>query len=131
MQMELKNATLALKRFQPALKVVPNTAAEHGTVAEATGQTQPGRRQVLRFDGAERDSRGRLNAPFDNTSGRTRGPAPPCLADAVIVVAGPCQNTLALGRRTRLWRQGPGSCNTCTTPTWNMFPQTGKLVSCK
>lgn len=94
-----ENATLALKRFQPVLKVVPNTAAEHGTVAEATRQTQPGRRQVLRFDGAERDSRGRLNAPFDNTSGRTRGPAPPCLADAVTVVAGPV--------RTH-WRSGDG-----------------------
>lgn len=50
------------------------TIKEHQTVVEAIGQTQPGRRRVLRFDGAEADSCGRLNSPLDNTSGWPRRP---------------------------------------------------------
>lgn len=59
---------LALKDHQRPSK----TIKEHQTVAEANGQTPPGR--VLGFDGAEADSCRRLNAPLDNTSGWPRRP---------------------------------------------------------
>lgn len=117
---------LALKKFQPALKVAQNIIT--GTVAEGTGQTQPGRRQVLRFDGAEKDSCRRLNAPLDNTSGRACRPRL-----RVWVMQSSLWQALSEHNGTPALEAGlggrAGRLQHMHHPNVEYVPQTGKLVS--